>query len=205
MSETPRRESKKRRVEKTQKTPTSGQTEAQKTPTSWQPGRPALPAVPTAKRTRTSSSENNRTRNARVTNGIRGAVSGAVQVKATPDVATPDTTSDSVSNPSITSSTMRRRAVQSPRPDSSVSYRRVYTAPTPSEVLAAASRTPSGTRSVMHKNSLSLAFVLNTVKRLLEQHTLKYQPFLREDKLLRVSREHHPRRGLHLAETQSSK
>ena len=133
-----------------------------------------------------------------MTNGIRGAVSGAIQVKATPDVATPDTTSDSVSNPSIISSTMRQRAVQSPRPDSSVSYRRVYMAPTPSEVLAAASRTPSGTRSVMHKNSLSLAFVLNMVKRLLEQHTLKYQPFLLEDKLLRVSREHHPRCGLHL-------
>ena len=197
MSETPRRESKKRRVEKTQKTPTSGQTEAQKTPTSWQPERRALPAVPTAKRTRTSS-ENNRT------NSIRGAVSGAVQVKATPAVATTDATSDSVSNPSITSSTMRRRA-QSPRPNSSVSYGRVYTTPTPSEVLAAASRTSSGTRSVMHKNSLSLAFVLNTVKRLLEQHTLKYQPFLPKDELLRVSREHHPRRGLHLAETQSSK
>jgi len=200
MSETPRRESKKRRGEKTQKTPTSGQTEGQKTPTSWQPGRPALPAVPTAKRTRTSSSESNRTRNPRVTNGIRGAVSGAIQVKATPDVATPDATSDSVSNPSITSSTMRRRAAQSPRPDSSVSYRRVYTAPTPWEVLAAASRTPSGTRSVMHKNSLSLAFVLNTVKRLLEQHTLKYQSFLPEDELLRVSREYYPRRGFYLAD-----
>ena len=205
MSETPRRDSKKRRVEKTQITPTSGQTEAQKTPTSWQPGRPALPAVATAKRTRTSSSENNRTRNASVTNDIRGAVSGAVQVKATPDVATPDTTSDSVSNSSITYSTRRRRGVQSPHSDWSVSYRRVYTAATPSEVLAAASRTPSGTQSVMHKNSLWLAFVLNTVKSLLEQHTSKYQPFLPEDELLRVSREHHPRHGPHLAETQSSK
>jgi len=78
-------------------------------------------------------------------------------------------------------------------------------APTPSEVLVAASMTTSGMQSVMHKNSLSLAFVLNTVKRLLEQHTLRYQPFLLEDEPLRVSREHHPRRGLHLAEKQSSK
>jgi len=204
MPETPQRESKKRRVEKTQKTLTSGQTEAQNTFTSWQPGRPALPAVATAKRTRTSS-EINRMRNPRVTNGIRGAVSWAILVKATPDVATPDTTSDSVSNPSITSCRMRRQAVQSPRPNSSVSYRRVYMAPTPSEVLVAASRTTSGMQSVMHKNSLSLAFVLNTVKRLLEQHTLRYQPFLLEDEPLRVSREHHPRHGLHLAEKQSSK
>jgi len=57
----------------------------------------------------------------------------------------------------------------------------------------------------MHKNSLSLAFVLNMVKRLLKQHTLKYQLFLPEDELLLVSSEHHPRCGLHLAETQSSK
>jgi len=204
MSEILWRESKKRRVEKIQKTPTSGQTEVQKTPTSWQPGRPALPVVPTAKQTRTTS-KNNRMRNPRVTNSIRGAVSGTVQVKATPDVVTPDTTLDSLSNPSITSSTMRRQAVQSPRPDSLVSYRTVYTAPTSSEVLAVASSTTSGMRSVMHKNSLSLAFVLNTVKRLLEQHTLKYQLFSLEDKLLCASHEHHPRHGLHLAEIQSSK
>ena len=196
MPETPQHESKKRRVEKTPKTPTSGQTKVQNTLTFWQPGCPALPAVPTAKRTRTSF-ENNQTSNPRVTNSIHGAVLGAIQVKAT--------ISDSVSKPSITSSTMRRQAVQSPRPNSSVSYRRVYMAPTPSEVLVAASMTTSGMQSVMHKNSLSLAFVLNTVKRLLEQHTLRYQPFLLEDEPLRVSREHHPRRGLHLAETQSSK
>jgi len=204
MPETPQCESKKRREEKIQKTPTSGQTDTQNTPTFGQPGRPVLPAVPMAKRTRTSS-KNKRTRNPRVTNGIRGAVSGAVQVNATPDVATPDTTSDSVSNPSITSFTMRRRTMQSPHPASSVSYRRVYMAPTPSEVLAVVSRRTSSTGSVMHKNSLSLAFVLNMVKRLLEQHTLKYQPFLPEDVLLRVSREHHSRCGLHLAEKQSSK
>ena len=199
MSETLRGESKKRRVDKTQKTPTSGQTEAQKTPTSWQPVRPALPAVPAAKRPRTSTSKNNRTRNPRVTNSSRGAVSGAVQVKATPAAATPDATPDSASNPSITSSTMRWRAAQSPRPNSPVSYRRVYTAPTPSEVLAAESRTSNGSRSVMHKNSMSLAYVLNAVKRLLEQHTLKYQPFLPEDELLRVSREYYPRRGFYLS------
>jgi hypothetical protein len=47
----------------------------------------------------------------------------------------------------------------------------------------------------MHQNSMSLAFVLNTVKRLLEQHTMKHQPFLPEDELMRVSREYNPRRG----------
>ena len=113
-----------------------------------------------------------------MTNNTCGAVLGAIQVKATLDVVTPDATSDSERNSSITSSIIRWQTVQSSRPDSSVSYRRVYTAPTPSEVLVAAFRTPSGMRSVMHKNSLSLAFVLNTVKRLLEQHTVKYQLFL---------------------------
>lgn len=171
MSETPsQRESKKKRVEKTQKTPTS------------QPARPALPAVPTAKRPRTATSENNRAKNPRVTNSIRGAVSGAV---ATPDVI-------SASNPSITSSAMRRRAARSPHPNSSVS------APTSSEVLSAASGVADGSRSVMHQKNMSLAFVLNAVKRLLEQHTMKYQPFLPEDEFLRVSC-YYPRRGFDLS------
>jgi len=95
--------------------------------------------------------------------------------------------------------------VQSPCPDSSVSYRRVYTATAASEVFAVASRITSGTRSVMHKNSLLLAFVLNMVKSLLELHTLKYHPFLPEDELLCMSCKYHPRRGLHLAEKQFSK
>jgi len=207
MPQTPRRESKKKRVEKiqktpteTQNTPTSGQTETQNTPTSWQPVRPVLPAVATAKRPRTSTSENNRTKNPRVTNSTRRAVSGDVQVTATPDF-----TADSVSNPSITSSTMRRRAVQSPHPNSSVSHRRVHTTPTPSEVLSAARSTSNGSRSVMHQKSMSLASLLNTVKRLLEQHTLKYQPFLPEDELLRVSHEYYPRRFYLLTSTQFSK
>jgi hypothetical protein len=193
--ETPRGESRKKRVEKTQKPPTSGQTEAQRTPTSGQPERPALPAAPTAKRPRTSTSEkNNRTKNPRMTNSIRGTVSGTVQVEATPDV-----TSDPMSNPSITSSAMRRRAARSSRPNPSVSHGGVYTAPTPSEVLSAVSRVSNGSRSVMHQNSMSLAFVLNMVKRLLEQHTMKHQPFLPEDELMRVSREYNPRRGFYLS------
>jgi hypothetical protein len=161
MSETPsQHESKKKRVEKTQKTPTS------------QPARPALPAVPTAKQPRTATtSENNRTKNPRVTNSIRGAVPGAV---ATPDVI-------SASNPSITSSAMRWRSVRSPHPISSVS------APTSSEVLSMASGVADGSRSVMHQKNMWLAFVLNAVKRLLEQHTMKYQLFLPEDEFLRVS------------------
>jgi hypothetical protein len=43
-----------------------------------------------------------------------------------------------------------------------------------------------GHRSVMHKNDPVLAVVLNIIKRLLEQHTLKYQPFIQEDELLVV-------------------
>ena len=215
MPQTPRRELKKRRVEKTQQTPTSGQTEAQNTltsgqteaqntptseqteaqntPTAWQPVRSGLPTVCTAKRPRTSTSEDSRTKNPRVTNSTRQAVSGDVQVTATPDV-----TADSVSNPSITSSAMRQRAVQSPRPNSSVSQRRGHTAPTPSEVLSAVHSTSNGSRSVMHQKSMSLASLLNTVKRLLEQHTLKYQPFLPENELLRVSFEYYPRRCFYL-------
>jgi hypothetical protein len=153
-----------------------------------------LPAAPTAKRPRASTSESNRTKNPRMTNSIRGAVSGTAQVKSTPDV-----TSDSVSSPRITSSAMRRRAARSSRPNPSVSHGGVYTAPTRSEVLSAASRTSNGSRSVMHQNSMSLAFVLNTVKRLLEQHTMKHQPFLPEDELMRVSREYNPRRGFYLS------
>ena len=194
MSETPRRDSKKRRVEKTQKTPTSGQTEAQNTPTPRQPVRAASPTVPPmVKRLRTSTSENNQTKNPKVTNSTRRAVSGDVQVTATPDV-----TADSVSNTSITSSTMRRRAVQSPRSNSSVSHRRVHTTPTPSEVLSAVHST-SGRRSVMHQKNMSLAALLNTVKRLLEQHTLKHQPFLPEDEFLRVSFEYYSRRCFYLS------
>jgi hypothetical protein len=155
MSEIPsQRESKKKRVEKTQKTLTS------------QPARPVLPVVPMAKRPRTATFENNRTKNSRVTNSIRGTVSGAV---ATPDVI-------SASNPSNTSFAMKRWAAQSPHPNSSVS------APTSSEVLSAASGIADGSRSVMHQKNMLLAFVLNAVKRLLEQHTIKYQPFLPEDK-----------------------
>ena len=194
MSQTPRREPKKRRVEKTQKTPTSGHAEAQNTPTPWQPVRPVLPTVPTAKRPKTSTSENNRTKIPRVTNSTRQAVSGDVQVTATPDF-----TADSVSNPSITSSTMRRRDVQSPCPNLSVSHRRVRMAPTPSEVLSAVHGTSGGSRSVMHQKNMSLASLLNTVKRLLEQHTLKYQPFLPEDEFLRVSFEYYPRRCFYLS------
>jgi len=51
----------------------------------------------------------------------------------------------------------------------------------------------------MHKNSMSLAYVLNAVKRLLERHTLKYQPFLPEDELLRVNHECYPRHGFYLS------
>lgn len=199
MPQTPRRESKKRRVEKTQQTPTSGQTEAQNTPTSGQheaqntptarqPVRSGLPTARTAKRPRTSTSKDSRTKNPRTTNSTLQGVSGDVQVTATPDV-----TADSVSNPSITSSAMRQRAVQSPHPNSSVSQRRGHTAPTPPEVLSAVHSTSNGSRSVMHQKSMSLASLLNTVKRLLEQHTLKYQPFLSENELLRVSFEYYPR------------
>jgi len=163
MSKTLWCESKKTRVAKTPKPPTWEQTEEQKTPTCWQIEHPAIPAEPAAKRPRTSTSKNNRTRNLRVTNSSRGAVSGAVQVKATLAAATLDATLDSASNPSITSSTMRWWAVQSPHPNSLV----VYTVPTPSEVLETASRTSNGRRSVIHKNSLSLAHVLNAVRRLL--------------------------------------
>ena len=193
MSETTQCESKKKSVEKTQKTPTSWQTEAQKTPTSWQPERLALPAVPTANRPRTATSEDNRTKVPKVTNSIRRAVSGAVQVKATPAIVTSDVTSDSASSPRITTSAMRRRAAQSPHPNSLVP------APTSSEVLSVASGTSNGRRSVMHQGSMPLAFVLNTVKRLLEQHTMKHQPFLREDEFIRVSREYYPRRGFYLS------
>ena len=185
-------ESKKKRVEKTQKTLMSWQTEAQKTLTSWQPERLALPAVPMAKRPRTATSEDNRTKVPKVTNSIRRAVSGAVQVKATPAVATPDITSDSASSPSITTSAIRQRAAQSPHPNSLVP------APTSSEVLLVASRTSNGRQSVIHQGSMPLAFVLTTVKRLLEQHTMKHQPFLREDEIICVSHEYYPRRGFYL-------
>jgi len=51
----------------------------------------------------------------------------------------------------------------------------------------------------MHQGSMLLAFVLNMVKRLLEQHTMKHQPFLWEDEFIRVSREYYPRCGFYLS------
>jgi hypothetical protein len=121
-----------------------------------------------------------------VTDSIRGAVSGAVKAKAIPAVATPDVIS--ASNPRITSSAIRWWIARSPHPNLSVS------APTSSEVLAVASRVSDGSRSVMHQKNMSLAFVLNAVKRLLEQHTIKYQPFLMEDEFLHASC-YYPRRA----------
>ena len=152
-----------------------------------------IPEEPMAKRPRTATSEDNRTKVPKVTNSIRRAVSGAVQVKATLAVATPDVTSDSASSPSITTSAMRWWAAQSPHCNSLVP------APTSSEVLSVASGTSNGRRSIMHQGSMPLAFVLNTVKRLLEQHTMKHQPFLREDEIICVSCEYYPRCGFYLS------